>query len=101
MSGFPSTYARADWFGPESFVTVVVGTFCIALPYVGSVPRSAGWVIAIPLVAGVLSLAASAVGTRFDGVLRRAAVGFVLSCAGWVLALLALVSGLAIGAAVG
>ncbi|MBF6173829.1 hypothetical protein [Nocardia blacklockiae] len=97
MSGLPPKYARQDWFGPESFVAVVVGMVCVALPYAGLVPREATWLIWGPPLVGILLIASSAAGSAFAGSLRRAGVGLVLAFAGFVLAIPGLLLGIALG----
>jgi len=98
MSGLPSKYVRQEWFGPESFVAVVVGMVCISLPYTGIAPRDATWLIAGPPIAGALLIALSAVGLPREDSLRRTGIGMLIAFAGFLLAIPGLVVGLALGA---
>lgn len=97
MSRAPFEYARDDWFGPESFVTVVLGMICLTLPLTGLGPRDIAWALAaLPIVGGAL-IALGATGLPFSGNLRRAGVGFVAALAGFLLSVLGLLLGISLG----
>lgn len=98
MNDLPSKYERQDWFGPESFIAVVVGMVCISLPYTGLAPRGAIWLIVGPPAAGLLLLALSAVRLPYSDSLRRAGVGLLSAFAGFVLAIPGFLVGIALGA---
>ncbi|MGW4738512.1 hypothetical protein [Nocardia xishanensis] len=98
MKGLPSKYARQDWFGPESFIGVVIGMVCISLPYTGLAHRDAIWLILGPPTAGVFFVALSAVNIPLGNSLRRAGVGLFSAFAGFVLAILGFLAGVAFAA---
>ncbi|MEV5836756.1 hypothetical protein [Nocardia sp. NPDC052112] len=98
MSGLPSKYARQDWFGPESFIAVVIGMVSISLPYTGLVPRDAIWFITGPPIAGGLLIAISAAGLPLSDNTRRVGVGLLAAFAGFLLCIIGFLIGLAIGA---
>jgi hypothetical protein len=98
VSGLPHRYEHKDWFGPEAFIAVVIGMICIASPYAGLVAREATWLIAAPLIAGVLLIGVSAVGLPLSDSIRRVGVGLLAAFAGFLLCIIGLLLGLAVGA---
>ncbi|WP_239476534.1 hypothetical protein [Nocardia arizonensis] len=71
---------------------------CISLPYTGTAPRDATWLIAGPPIVGALLVALSAAQLPIRDSLRRTGVGMIIAFAGFLLTIPGLVVGLALGA---
>jgi hypothetical protein len=67
-------------------------------PYTGLVPHDAGWIIAVPLIAGLLLIASTAAGIPLSGSARRLGVGLLAAFTGFLLSIIGFLVGLAIGA---